>query len=143
MSFSLRAETSFSAGHRLFDYPGKCASPHGHTYRAELVLSGDHLDATGMIKDFGTVKRELRAWITEHWDHAFLVNSSDALLIDSLKAIDESRVYVFEDLNPTAENMARTLYQRMREIIGAEVTAAVVWETAEQYAAYSESAPTG
>ncbi|GAA2215791.1 hypothetical protein GCM10009850_112590 [Nonomuraea monospora] len=67
MTFLLRAQAEFSAGHRLIGYGGKCASPHGHTYKAELLLSGTALDSLGMIRDFGDLKNILRAWIQEHW----------------------------------------------------------------------------
>jgi 6-pyruvoyltetrahydropterin/6-carboxytetrahydropterin synthase len=139
MGYALRAETQFSAGHRLIGYSGRCSSPHGHTYRVELVLSGSELDHVGMVMDFGSVKDELRSWIDQHWDHAFLLNSLDVRMIRALQSVEESRLFLFDQSNPTAENMARTLYRAMHKGIGHGVTAAIVWETSQQYAQYSEN----
>jgi len=140
MGFSLRAEMQFSAGHRLIGYPGKCSAPHGHTYRAELVVAGGELDAVGMVQDFGVLKKAMRGWITEHWDHAFLLNSRDQAMIKAMALVDQSRVYLLDQANPTAENMARIFYDAMRNILGESVSAAVIWETAEQCAEFSGEA---
>ena len=50
--YLVRIETTFDSGHRLLDYDGKCAYPHGHTYRAEVFLGGAALDPQGLVFDF-------------------------------------------------------------------------------------------
>ena len=42
-----RVAITFDAGHRLLNYPGKCASPHGHTFTAEVLVAGRDLDGRG------------------------------------------------------------------------------------------------
>src|SRR5262249_28068139 len=100
-------EVHFDAGHRLLDYRGKCSAPHGHSYRAEVLTAAPQLDALGLGLDFVNIKAPIRAWIDAHWDHAFLLNDRDIYLVDALKRIPESSLYLFHNANPTAEIMAR------------------------------------
>src|SRR5262245_31235608 len=98
--YLVRIEIVFDAGHRLVDYPGKCAAPHGHTYRAELFVTAQHLDGLGLARDFGDLKAPIKAWIDTHWDHAFLLNDQDACLVEALRALPESKLYLFRGINP-------------------------------------------
>src|SRR5262245_40582673 len=75
-----RVEIVFDAGHRILGHQGKCSSPHGHTYRAEVFVRADELDQLGFAIDFGSLKAPLKAWIDSHWDHAFLLNALDEQL---------------------------------------------------------------
>lgn len=136
MPFRDRIEVTFDAGHRLLGYEGKCASPHGHTFRAEVVVEGIELDELGLILDFGVVKSAVKGWIDQHWDHGFLVNSEDAELITALGSIPEAKVYCFAQSNPSAEAMARTLYEVAREFLGGSLAAVRMWESTTQYAEY-------
>ena len=79
--YQIRIEFSFDSGHRLLDYNGKCAYPHGHTYRAEVFLKSRTLDRLGLVYDFTDLKDRIKSWVDENWDHAFLVNSRDTELI--------------------------------------------------------------
>jgi len=78
----------FSAAHNLREYRGKCERLHGHNYRVDIVLCSARLNATGMVMDFQEVKR-LAALVMDKLDHAYL-----------------NEVAPFDDLNPTAENVA-------------------------------------
>ena len=42
--FEVTVEDTFSAGHYLRNYHGKCEKPHGHNYRVRVTLSGEILD---------------------------------------------------------------------------------------------------
>ena len=130
-----RVEVSFDAAHRLLDYDGKCASPHGHTYRAEVFVGRTELDDLGLAIDFGDIKRPLKEWLDAHWDHAFLANDQDHALICALRSIPESKLYCFPDLNPSAEVMAQTLFCVMQEVLGGSLMRVRIWE-AGQYADY-------
>lgn len=136
MPFRDRIEVTFDAGHRLLGYQGKCASPHGHTFRAEVFVDGTELDELGLVLDFGIVKSAVKGWIDQHWDHGFLVNSEDAGLIAALGSIPEAKLYCFARSNPSAEAMARTLYEVARECLGERLAAVRVWESTTQYAEY-------
>jgi len=137
-----RVEVSFDAAHRLLGYNGKCASPHGHTYRAEVFVGRSELNELGLAVDFGDIKGPLKHWVDAHWDHAFLVNDRDESLIQALRAIPESKLYCFPGHNPSAEVMARTLFCVLQAELGGSLLRVRIWE-ASQYADYFESAGDG
>lgn len=61
MRATLTKEFRFEASHRLKNHDGKCAKPHGHSYRAIIEVEGDikATDGTpqeGMVMDFATIK---------------------------------------------------------------------------------------
>jgi len=115
--FEVSVEHSFAAGHALRGYRGKCENVHGHNYKVRVVVRGEKLDSVGMLVDFVELKRLLRA-VSEPMDHVFL-----------------NDLPPFDELNPTAENMAWYICEKMREakVDVAEVT---VWETDIQAATY-------
>ena len=135
--FTGRTKVDFDAAHRLLNYNGKCAVPHGHSYQAEIRFESEDLDGLGMSIDFGDVKRPLKDWIDENWDHAFLVNDSDEEMVSALHALSESKIYAFESVNPTAEVMAKTLFDVMSSLVGPEVVSIRMWEGFNSYAEYS------
>ncbi|MGE3268867.1 MAG: 6-pyruvoyl tetrahydropterin synthase family protein [Chloroflexota bacterium] len=131
-----RVAITFDAGHRLLDYVGKCASPHGHTFTAEIHITSHDLNAVGLIVDFGDVKTPLKRWIDEHWDHGFLLNDRDAVMIRALSDVPEAKQYLFAGTNPSAEVMARELFGIARELVGRIVQSVRIWESPHQYAEY-------
>ena len=58
--FQVSVEETFSAGHALRGYKGKCENVHGHNYRVRMDVKGDRLDSIGLLVDFGHVKKILR-----------------------------------------------------------------------------------
>src|SRR5437660_997854 len=100
-----RVEIAFDAAHRLLNYRGKCASPHGHTFKAEVMVGASRLNPIGIAIDFGQLKVGLKVWIDEHWDHGFLLNSDDVQLVEALRTVPESKLYLFPGVNPSAETM--------------------------------------
>ena len=123
--FEVAVEHTFAAGHALRNYRGKCENVHGHNYRVQVTLRGETLDKTGMLADFTEMKRLLRA-LSEPLDHFFI-----------------NDVPPFDQLNPTAENMAWYFCQKMQEGLKLEVPVEVaevkVWETDIQCATYRPS----
>ena len=134
-----RIEVRFEAGHRLLNYAGKCAAPHGHSFTAEVLIAGESLDDVGLLRDFGDIKAPLRGWIEEHWDHGFLVNDADVALTNALRSIPESKIYLFKGINPSTEAMAQALFEVARGQLGDVVRGVRVWESNSQYAEYRES----
>jgi 6-pyruvoyltetrahydropterin/6-carboxytetrahydropterin synthase len=131
-----RIELSFDAAHRLLGYPGKCASPHGHSFRAEVFVAVRELDAGGLGIDFHELKGRLREWIDAHWDHAFLASDADTALVEALRALPGTRLYLFRGVNPSTEVLARELFGVARREFGAAVARVRVWESPTQYAEY-------
>lgn len=121
----------FAAGHRLLGYPGRCASPHGHTFVAELVVEGD-LDELGLVADFTDLKAIAGGWIREHWDHGFLVAQEDQVLRAALASVPEAKAYVTPG-NPSAEHLAALLLEQVGPLLPARLTRVRVWESDTQY----------
>ena len=135
--YLVRIETTFDSGHRLLDYDGKCAFPHGHTYRAEVFLESDILDAQGLVFDFTELKHRVKSWIDDNWDHSFLLNSRDTELINGLATASKGRIYQFDEENPSCEVLSRVLYTKIVELCGVSPVKVRLWESLDQYAEYS------
>lgn len=130
--FSVSRDIAFCYGHRLLRYEGKCRHLHGHNGLARIVLGGSRLDERGMLIDFTDIKRAVQSWIDDTLDHNMLLCKDDPLL-PVLQARGE-RVYVMDD-NPTAENIARLIFQRAASE-GLPVVEVTLWETENCYATY-------
>jgi 6-pyruvoyltetrahydropterin/6-carboxytetrahydropterin synthase len=131
--YRVTREISFCYGHRLLNYDGKCQHLHGHNGRAVIVLEAAELDDRGMLVDFADIKQKVQRWIDENLDHNMLLCRDDPIL-PVLQAHGE-RVFVMGD-NPTAENIARLIFERT-VAAGLPVVEVVVWETEKCHAAYS------
>jgi 6-pyruvoyltetrahydropterin/6-carboxytetrahydropterin synthase len=131
--YRVTREIAFCYGHRLLNYQGKCRHLHGHNGRAIIVLQAPTLDDCGMLVDFVEIKRQVQHWIDENLDHNMLLCRDDPIL-PVLQAHGE-RVFVMDD-NPTAENIARLIFDRT-VATGLPVVEVVVWETEKCHAAYT------
>jgi 6-pyruvoyltetrahydropterin/6-carboxytetrahydropterin synthase len=111
--YQLTVKDHFDAAHSLRGYPGECRKLHGHTWDVEVSVEGDHLDDIGIVYDFKRLKDDLHRVLADY-DHVFL---------------DE--VPPFDELNPTAENLARVICERLAGSVGDEVTVTevAVWES--------------
>lgn len=124
----------FCYGHRLLDYEGKCAHPHGHNAFVEVELSRATLDDCGMVLDFGEVDLALDEFIDTELDHRMLLRHDDPLVAAFRSVGEEPYIMKF---NPTAENIARLLFQQAKKK-GLPVVAVRLWETEQAYAEYRE-----
>ncbi|MGB9607024.1 MAG: 6-carboxytetrahydropterin synthase QueD [bacterium] len=113
---------SFSAAHFLRGYKGKCERVHGHNYLVEVQIVGEKLDDIGILWDFNEGKRILRG-ILEGLDHSLLNKDSP-----------------LSPLNPTAENIARFIFEKMKENIPShlKLKRVTVWETGTSAGYYEE-----
>jgi 6-pyruvoyltetrahydropterin/6-carboxytetrahydropterin synthase len=134
--YRVSREIEFCYGHRLLNYDGKCQHLHGHNGRAIIVLEAPALDSLGMLVDFVEIKRKVQRWIDDHLDHNMLLCRDDPIL-PVLQAHGE-RVFVM-DANPTAENIARLIYDHAAGE-GLPVVEVTVWETEKCHAAYTSRA---
>src|SRR5205085_1956868 len=130
--FRVTREIDFCYGHRLLDYNGKCKHLHGHNGRAVITLEAANLDQLGMVMDFTQLKRVVGGWIDERLDHQMILHKDDPML-KPLRAQDEP-VYVL-DVNPTAENIAKLIYD-YAIAQGFAVVEVKLWETDNCYATY-------
>ena len=130
--YRVTREISFCYGHRLLNYDGKCRHLHGHNGRAVLTLEAERLDALGMVVDFSRIKRVVNAWIDETLDHKMLLHKDDPVL-PFLRQQGEPVCVL--DVNPTAENIARLLFEVTAQQ-GFPVVEVKLWETDTCFASY-------
>ncbi len=130
--FRVTKELYFCYGHRLLDYGGKCRHLHGHNGRAVVTVEAEGLDPRGMVVDFSDMKRVLGGWIDDTLDHKMLLHKDDPV-IPELKRLGEP--FVTLDVNPTAENIARLVYDQARRL-GLPVVEVTLWETETSFATY-------
>ena len=132
--YKVSKEIHFCYGHRLLNYDGKCAHPHGHNGKIVIELEAAKLDGRGMVVDFGDVKDIVQKWVDEQLDHKMILKKEDSL-VGVLKGMKEP--YFLMDENPTAENLAKLVYQfaKSKKLPVESVT---FWETVSSSATYSE-----
>lgn len=118
MPFEIFVEHTFAAGHALRNYHGKCENVHGHNYRVQVGVEGADVDENGLLVDFADLKRKLRE-VSEYLDHQF---------INDLKPFDE--------INPSAENIARYICDAVQHGFPKPIAYVKVWETDTSCAVY-------
>ena len=120
--FEVTIEETFAAGHALRNYRGKCENVHGHNYRCQVTLEGAELDHIGLLVDFVELKRVVHG-VLDRMDHQWL-----------------NEFPPFDVLNPSAENMARYIYEQVVEGLkvreGVRVGLVKLWETDTAHATY-------
>ena len=120
--YTLSVNKSISTAHRLDDYQGVCARIHGHNWKICLEVVAAKLDRTGIAIDFTELENVL--WqIIGKFDHQLL-----------------NDVPPFDQLNPTAENIARYVYQEAQKSLNSEIKVAkvTIWETENTLVSYEE-----
>ena len=137
MPLTIMRRIRFCAGHRLLRHGGMCEHFHGHNYVADFFVEGENQDEVGRVVDFSELKRRVKGWIDEYWDHAFLISHEDDNARTALDMVEPSRYYVLP-YNPTAENMAKYLLEeicpRVLDGSGAKAVSVRIWETQDSYA---------
>jgi 6-pyruvoyltetrahydropterin/6-carboxytetrahydropterin synthase len=85
----------FEAAHRLPNAPAghKCRRLHGHSFEVELVCEGEVDPGTGWLTDFADIKRAFQP-LHDRLDHHYL---------NEVEGLE----------NPTAENIAKWLWDRL------------------------------
>lgn len=122
--FQVSVEDTFSSGHALRGYKGKCENVHGHNYRVQITVEGPQVDTIGLLVDFTQLKRVMRG-IIARLDHQF---------INDLEP--------FTTINPSAENLAKYFFETMASELkdlppGAKLKEVVIWETDTAQARYT------
>lgn len=106
----------FSAGHRVYGHESKCAHLHGHNYRVHFEVAPiSGLDSIGRVLDFSVIKDKLCMFLEQAWDHKTLIWKDDPWL-EKLRELDPSGI-VIVPFNPTAENMAQYLVEKVAPIL--------------------------
>ncbi len=111
----------FDAAHYLRGYHGKCEKLHGHRFQVVVSLRTNDLDSVGLAYDFVTLKQQLGEVLSK-FDHTLL-----------------NEVPPFDEVNPSSENIAATIYDQLYPKLPRETQALVsvqVWESPECWVTY-------
>ncbi|NWJ95874.1 MAG: 6-carboxytetrahydropterin synthase QueD [Chloroflexi bacterium] len=124
--YQLTRSVMFDAAHQLRDYPGKCANVHGHTYKMVVCIEGEKVSELGILYDFFDLKRLMQEEI-DRLDHHFI-----------------NEIVPYNEVNPTAENMAYQIYQTFQHQLAAQnpqlnLVYVEIWETPNCSARYSQN----
>lgn len=122
--YVVSVKAHYDSAHFLRHYQGKCERMHGHRYEVELALATSELDERGLAFDFVDMKRHLAA-LADRLDHEVL-----------------NEIPPFDEVESSAENQARFFFNELKRLLPPDMAQAVlyvrVWETATQFALYSE-----
>ncbi len=122
--FVLKIVTDFASAHSLRNYPGDCARLHGHNWQVEVSVESEVLNDLGIAIDFREIKKQTKA-VVKRLDHQYL-----------------NEIPPFDELNPTAENIAKYFYDEVAKLINnpdVRVCEVIIWETPRASVAYSEN----
>lgn len=122
--YEISVKTHFSAAHHLRGHGGACLNPHGHNWDVRVTLAGNETNDLGMLLDFSLVKAKTLE-IMKELDHR-----------------DLNELAVFKEQNPTSENIARHLFDRLGQELNSpryRVIRVEVGETPATTATYHEN----
>lgn len=133
MRVKVNRKAHFNAAHRLYrkDWDnaknnavfGKCNNPnfHGHNYELIVSVSGEIDEETGFVMDMKILKDLISVEVETHLDHKNL----------------NLEVPEFATLNPTAENIAVVIYNRLRPHIDPKNTLEItLYETPRNFVTF-------
>lgn len=138
--YVLKTEQSFDSAHFLFGYQGKCSNIHGHRWKVVVEVYGAELEnegqQRGMIVDFGKLKADLKAE-ADSLDHALIIEKG-SLREKTLNCLIEDDFNIIQvDFRPTAENLSKYFYDKMKEK-KYKVKEVTVYETPNNAATFLE-----
>lgn len=134
MKVTVSRKAHFNAAHRLYrkDWTneknnavfGKCNNPnfHGHNYELIVSVTGEIDKETGFVIDVKVLKDIIEAEVEDAFDHKNL----------------NLDVPEFKDLNPTAENIAVVIYNKLKPKLDVNQSLEIIlFETPRNFVTYS------
>lgn len=121
--YEVEVHDEFSAAHFLKLYDGSWEKRHGHNWKVSVVMRSQRLDSMGVVVDFEALKPSLKKVLAE-FSHISINDHPD---------FKEGR------LNPSTENIARLIHDRLRAALQptqASIVKVTVWETPDASASY-------
>jgi 6-pyruvoyltetrahydropterin/6-carboxytetrahydropterin synthase len=97
--YEIKVTSRFAAAHNLREFHGKCENLHGHNWFVEVRVRAGELDKTGLVMDFGVIKRRLGE-VLDELDHKYL-----------------NELPYFLEKNPSSENIAFFIFSRLSPLI--------------------------
>jgi 6-pyruvoyltetrahydropterin/6-carboxytetrahydropterin synthase len=120
--YEVTIKQSFSAAHILKETGGTCEKLHGHNFIVEVSVSSCNLTDTGILIDFKILK-EWTEELLKELDHQYL-----------------NEIDYFKNINPSAENIAKFIYDRITEKAQShnlDISRVTVWESEDARVSYS------
>ena len=111
--YTIAVRARFNASHSVCIGTGPREEPHKHGWLVEVEVGADALDRHGLVMDFRRLEHLLGECIADF----------HGALLDELPEFAES--------NPTAENVAHTIYRRLEARLredGGTLARVTVWE---------------
>jgi 6-pyruvoyltetrahydropterin/6-carboxytetrahydropterin synthase len=134
MIVTVSRKAHFNAAHRLYrkdwsdkkniEVFGKCSNPnyHGHNYELIVSVTGKINRQTGFVIDIKILKNIIKEEVEDAFDHKNLNVE-----------VDE-----FKNLNPTAENIAVVIYNKIKPRLDTLLDLEIVlYETPRNFVTYS------
>jgi len=118
MPFAITTTRRSSAAHQLKLYDGSLEPLHGHNWKVKVTVSAAKLDGIGTVMDFHELERRLNK------------------VIDALHNRNLNDLPPFKSTNPSAENVALHIAEKLDLPMGIKLEAVEVWETAENSASW-------
>jgi len=122
--YTLSVVDDFSAAHQLPGSGGNCERLHGHNWKVEAQVRSEILNEHGMVIDFKDLKA-LTKVVLKDLDHRFL-----------------NELAFFQTSPPTAENLARHIFQRIASLLPpgeVRLQRIRIWESETSFASYEEA----
>jgi 6-pyruvoyltetrahydropterin/6-carboxytetrahydropterin synthase len=122
--YEIYVAARFEAAHRLVGDFGPAARTHGHTYRMEVILRGQHLADDGTLYDIGELEQAVEG------------------LAGSMHYRDLNEVPGLADVNTTAEAVASYCWEKLAQSLrgrGLDSLTVRIWESPEAYAAREDA----
>ncbi|UJH92415.1 6-carboxytetrahydropterin synthase [Antarcticibacterium sp. 1MA-6-2] len=136
MRVTVNRKAHFNAAHRLYkrDWDddrnkrnfGKCSNPnfHGHNYELVVSVTGEVDPETGFVVDMKVLKDLIYSEVETALDHKNL----------------NIEVEEFKNLNPTAENIAVVIWNKLKPNLNPDLELAVtLYETPRNFVTYTGS----
>ena len=118
--YEVTIQRHFDAAHALRGYAGRCENLHGHRYEVAVCLAAEELNDIGLAFDFTELKRVLDEGALTRLDHNNLNETPP-----------------FDQMNPSAENIAHFIYSQLAEALPqAHIRWVRVWESPDAWATY-------
>ena len=133
MSLTIYRKAHFNAAHRLYrkdwsdeknsEVFSKCSNPnfHGHNYELEVGVTGEVDPATGFVINLDVLKKVIFEEVEKPFDHKNL----------------NIEVPEFKNLNPTVENIAIVIWNKLRKKLDSKYGISVkLYETPRNFVVY-------
>ena len=122
--YEIYVAARFEAAHRLVGDFGSAARTHGHTYRMEVIVRGQHLGDDGTLYDIGELGQAVEG------------------LVGSMHYRNLNEVPGLAEVNTTAEAVASYCWDKLAQPLrgqGLDSLTVRIWESPDAYAAREDA----